>query len=933
MDYDLTRLGASQFESLLSALVREMFGSTLGSFTKGEHGGREAFFAERVAWPTSAGGHVWSGQIILQVHFRQDASTHLSDYSWFLQSIHDTFKRWVEDARSRIARNLSWRRIDYLLLITNAKLPEPERAAADEAAQEYCKQLGIKGCITWTFNDLALWLDRLEEVRKEFFGFIASGNALMHISEYLPGVDLALSKIMAREIATELPADQWVRLTQAGDRTHEKLALNRVAIDLPLLDGKIMAVNYILRESNRRLRGSPNHIVLLGGPGQGKTTIGQLVCQIYRTALLSDAQWLGGEGSSLQNSTRDGLAHVGIPMPTYWRWPVRVELSSFADSAMSASRMSLLRCIAEKVGLQTSDQLDAAGMRPWLQNFPWLLVLDGLDEVASATARDTLMERISAFLVEVEMAGADLLMIVTTRPQGYVGELDSAHYNHITLDSLTPLQATEYAKKLAEVRHSDDPEMRRKLIGRTAIAANEESTARLMRSPLQVTIMSLLLEGRERAPQARYDLFEAYYETIYARESGKPGDIRRLLEQQRSHINALHDRVGLLLQVKGEKAGGADASIPKPELRDLALERLLAEGFLEKRAADLADQIVNAVTDRLVLLVPKFVDDLGFEVRSIQEFMAARAIVSGTDESVLKKLRITAPLTHWRNTWLLAAGRLFALREHLRLSLLALLAEIDASGMVAMVVASGADLALDLLDDDITATTPRLQRMLVNHALTLLNYPPDQDLQRRALALFRSANQDPIARTSIITAIDQALRATPARAKSARIVCQVWRNQKGLLADSARTLATRGDFTSKAGVSRALVDELRQKERPSMADLVRPNITNAKLTKAQRAKAEKLLDDMAGVPLLVDRVDLERSSGLASRMTANRSVVEGSLKYPAVADAIATAALDTANISWFGASELRNLLRSWVQRQSVGEYLIATTSFQDMPEV
>lgn len=29
-------------------------------------------------------------------------------------------------------------------------------------------------------------------------------------------------------------------------------------------------------------------VVLVGGPGQGKSTLGQLLCQVYRVALLSD---------------------------------------------------------------------------------------------------------------------------------------------------------------------------------------------------------------------------------------------------------------------------------------------------------------------------------------------------------------------------------------------------------------------------------------------------------------------------------------------------------------------------------------------------------------------------------------------------------------------------------------------------------------------
>jgi hypothetical protein len=59
-----------------------------------------------------------------------------------------------------------------------------------------------------------------------------------------------------------------------------------------------------------------------------------------------------------------------------------------------------------------------------------------------------------------------------------------------------------------------------------------------------------------------------------------------------------------------------------------------------------------------VLLVPVLHDDIGFEVRSLREFMAARSLTSGPDDRVRERLSVLAPSAHWRNTWLFAAGRL-----------------------------------------------------------------------------------------------------------------------------------------------------------------------------------------------------------------------------------------------------------------------------------
>src|SRR5690606_20116164 len=166
---------------------------------------------------------------------------------------------------------------------------------------------------------------------------------------------------------------------------------------------------------------------------------------------------------------------------------------------------------------------------------------------------------------------------------------------------------------------------------------------RLMQTPLQVTIMSLLLEGRPRVPQDRYSLFESYYQTIYDREISKQVPIAPVLEKHRSTVDALHAEVGRRLQIQAETTGNAGAAMSLSEFRSLVRQLLDEDEFPSDEAADLGARIDDAATKRLVLLVPKNTDDVGFDVRSLQEFMAARAITTGPDDEILKRLRYLAP--------------------------------------------------------------------------------------------------------------------------------------------------------------------------------------------------------------------------------------------------------------------------------------------------
>jgi len=929
--YDLSRLGPVHFEELAQALLLSAFGVRTPPFPTEPSKYRQIVLnSERLAWPPYLRRGIWDGRILIRLHFVSPTSGRLGKHGGPQEIIGDGFEavRGNQVIHSTIGQSRQPSR--YILLITNAKFDNIDPPELNRLRSDQVDEYGLSDFAWLGYDELGILLDKNGAIRREFAGFITSSDGLRRVHEYIEGITEDFTSVINRHIAMEMMADQWIRLTQAGDPAHGRLELSRLAIDLPLQrsESDLYAANYIIDTGNRVRRRSsedqcPPHVVMLGGPGQGKSTIGQLVCQAYRAALLGEAVWLDEGTLKVLKSIDEGLDRIGVADPMYRRWPIRIDLSTYADAAMNATWKTILRYISEQVASRTSIEVSIPEIRAWLHGFPWLVVLDGLDEVASALARDTLMDRISDFLIEAGQEAADLLLFITTRPQGYAGEFTSDLYEHLTLDSLTPLQAAAYAKHLATVRHADDPDMCKKLVQRTEIASKEESTARLMRSPLQVTIISLLLEARERAPQARYALFEAYYETIYSREAAKPGSVGRLLQEQRSHINALHDRVGLVLQVESEKTGGADAMVSQSHLRALAIERLRAEGYEHRDAARLSDDILTGVTKRLVLIVPKALEDVGFEVRSIQEFFAARAIVSGSDESVVDRLRNTMVPAHWRNTWLLAAGRVFAQREHIRLSLIALLSDIDTACTMNVVVAPGADLALDLLDDDLSATTPRFQRMFAERALTLLNCPPDQDLERRASILWQSAVSDSVIRASAEKAIGQAMQGTPAQACSARIVQRIWSEQ-----DARSLFATGKEYGRRRAMpgSEGAEPTLPEGKR-TMADLIYSNVEGAMMSTSARETANELVATLSAVPIAAGSVRVDEASVLASDRVVSRTLKDACFSTPTIADAVASSAIEAGEYTWPGASELRNMMRSWLQRQPVGDYILSSTPF------
>jgi hypothetical protein len=155
---------------------------------------------------------------------------------------------------------------------------------------------------------------------------------------------------------------------------------------------------------------------------------------------------------------------------------------------------------------------------------------------------------------------------------------------------------------------------------------------------------------------------------------------------------------------------------------------------------------------------------VGFEVRSLQEYMAARAITQGPDAEVVRRLRVAAPSAHWRNVWLLAVSRTFDVKEHLRPQVLGSLSELGAEAIPFRVGLAG-ELAADLLADEVATDSPATRQQLASVLLTVLDLPPRPfDV---AELLDRLAQERAVLRSTITTSLKRAAAGGPDTAATA----------------------------------------------------------------------------------------------------------------------------------------------------------------------
>ncbi|MEU2677099.1 hypothetical protein ABZ638_09425 [Streptomyces sp. NPDC007107] len=734
MKFDLYRLGPREFENLAQSVFVAELGPDVAVFGMGSDGGREAT-------QNDADDEEYT---VLQAKYKETPATAQSEATWLITELRKEFKDWRES-------NKRDKKPKKFIVATNVTLSAtPKSGGFDRVAKamkEECAKLGIQQWVVWHSENINRFLEKHPGIRTSYAAWILPGDILSAIYEDVANRNSEAARAIRSYVPKELLNDRYANLDQAGSADDRTVPLADVFFDVPValspdrnawggarcLKTLIAACDVrhsagdqseIITDTGRPPR---NRFVLVGGPGQGKSTVSQFLCQLYRAQLVKDTSSMrNGEVRSAVSQINTQAAKDDL-LPKARRWPINVPLTRFADELAQKKCTNLLDYIAQRVSEASSAQVTASDMRDWLQTFPWLLVLDGLDEVPGSSNRGQVLSAISNFQLEADEVNADLVVVATTRPQGYTDEFSPKNYVHYYLTELDTDSALGYGRKLADARHGSSTNRVNQLMVRLERAAGESSTAHLMGTPLQVTIMAVLLDRVGKAPKDRFTLFADYYRVIFERELEKEGASSNLLRDHKADIDSIHADVGLLLQTRSERSGETESRLTIEELDGIIKYRLASEGHAGSELVDLTSAISRAATHRLVFLVPTRDTEVSFEIRSLQEFWAADALMNCSEEEISHRLRKMAISSHWRNVLLFALGNIFATRRNnLRDSVVALVSELNSNsekfGNIPRRILTGSRLAVEILNDGMVRA-PRYEAILVEESLMLLSIP------------------------------------------------------------------------------------------------------------------------------------------------------------------------------------------------------------------
>lgn len=664
--FELTRLDSATFEHLVNTLALKILGNGVAGFAPGPDGGRDGYFEGEADYPSAQTR--WRGTWYIQSKFHAPSLTG-DPQKWLQKQVQLEIE---EFARADSGRTLP----DNWIIATNV---DPSGAAGTGtfdkvigAVKKFNPELGAHTHI-WGGTKILDFLVHQPDVAKHYGGFLTSGEVISAILQSLNDVSASINEIIHHLVVNQISEQQFTKLEQAGSSADTRPGIHSLYTDLPF-NFENCRYPGVLAELTRTLarNHSPNGFdpvgpdwdrwgrrpqrsrvwFVRGGPGNGKSTLTQFVCQIHRAAIIANfTSPVSAKVEELSKEIKSRAEELGY-FPLAARIPVHFELRNYAhwygQKSASSSR-GVLTYLAHRLTREVEQTVHVGTLKRAFAKGRWLFIFDGLDEVPG-DVKDELAKEINKFIDEYLLeCKSDAMIVCTSRPQGYSGQFDDLRPSIIDLAKLHPEEALKCANPVLAIDRSAEEVEGYRAILRDAISS--PSICEIMTTPLQSHIMAVVVRDGGRPPERKWLLFSNFYEVIKKREANRnlaDPRVARLLRECDKLIKALHNRLGFELHYRAEKSSGAQTSISRDDLRGIIRE--VVNSLQDDDIEDTIAILDEATTERLVLVnTPENGGTVRFDIRPLQEFFAAEYIYeSAVELNFSERLRAIATDSHWR---------------------------------------------------------------------------------------------------------------------------------------------------------------------------------------------------------------------------------------------------------------------------------------------
>jgi len=683
--YDLTQLDAHSFEHMVNSLALTVLGKGVTGLAQGADGGRDGLLTGEAPYPSEVDR--WNGTWYIQSKFHKP---HLSRDSqkWLIAEVKSEIKAYLEPSGRVIPDN--W------IIATNIEPSGTPTTGAYDSIKEAVEEAfgtNVKFDV-WGGRKILDFLTQDPQVAAHFGHFLTPGHVLSAMYQQIGDASAQVKPIINHLILDQFKDQVYTKLEQAGG-TGPKPKIHELFVDLPaqpkehqeqvcILETLVSTASNVHKPTAwgrfgdgwRTWAAHPKRaraIILKGGPGQGKSTAGQFFCQIQRAALLLESNSI----TTLPDVRETAVELLTVASrlnfnPLAPRIPISIELKDFASwhgARKTSESKGVLAYLCEKIASKIDQPVEGGTLKRAFETRSWFVNFDGLDEVPN-DVKDQVAEEVIRFVnVILPQLDADVLVLCTTRPQGYSGQFKEL--NAITLD-LIPLPA-EIALRCAEgvVRFSAGDSEAQSCMDILQTAIESPQVRELMTTPLQSHIMAVVVKEGGRPPEKRWELFDNFYQVMKRRESLKnfpDARISQMLRENSVLLKAIHSRLGISLHSLAEQSFGAETTLSRDQFESLT--RQTTEKYEDDKIDEIVDTLMEATVQRLVFVsTPESSSSVRFDVRQLQEFFAAEFLYSGVSHQQLKsRLDIVGGDSHWREVMHFAISALIVTSRPTELS-------------------------------------------------------------------------------------------------------------------------------------------------------------------------------------------------------------------------------------------------------------------------
>jgi hypothetical protein len=571
----------------------------------------------------------------------------------------------VADFEKELTANVLSREIgqrpNYFFLVTNVSSSKESISKIDDKRKELLAGIdNLHADVLWQDHVVA-WLDQSPRVWNAFPELFA-GSVIPSLGKVADSSTQGIPRALRLAILAQSKRDGIVRFRQVN--FEQSLTTLFVDLDVEASRFRNAAIHFTvdalgpkeaipdlfhavpgehgygvscIRILLSELDGIPRRIILEGGPGQGKSTVTQMLAQLYRSLLI-------------QRENEYRRIWGNIPSA---RFPFRIELRLLAEW-MSKVDGSIEQYIAETFTRDAGGgQITTDDLHSLVQKQPVILIFDGLDEVGSDDLRDAVVQKISECIERFQDdLGADVRVVLTSRPPAIAGRVNKLPgFERVPILPLSDAKVSDYLERWTSAVCSDASD-RERVIDSFNKRKSEQHVQALVKNPMQLSVLLhfIRLKG-EAFPDRRAELYREYFKTVIDRDVEKSPHLR----QNREKIEALHEVIGFQIHSRAESDRAA-TSLSHEQLIDIVENWLKSQG----QKTELARELFRTSEERLGLVVALKGEGAesryGFEVQPVREYFAAAYINDKCETDAHELFQAMVRRSFWREVALFLAG-------------------------------------------------------------------------------------------------------------------------------------------------------------------------------------------------------------------------------------------------------------------------------------